>query len=169
MKASTLNELKKELGNLGSKELIDLCIRLAKYKKDSKELLTYLLFEADNEQAYIEGVKADINLGFEEINRSNLYLVKKGLRKILRNTNKHIRYSGNKQTETELLIYFCSTLNASGINISKSTQLINLYDQQLKKINKAFSSLHEDLQFDYRQALNELIRKSPSSSVNLIL
>lgn len=165
MKAATLNELKKELGNLGPKEVVELCIRLAKYKKDSKELLTYLLFEADNEQAYIDGVKADINLGFEELNRSNLYLVKKGLRKILRHTNKHIRYSGNKQTETELLIYFCRTLNASGINISNSTQLINLYDQQLKKINKSFSNLHEDLQFDYRQELEILMQKSLSKDI----
>ena len=46
MKAATLNELRKELQALSSKELVEICLRLAKYKKESKELLTYLIFEA---------------------------------------------------------------------------------------------------------------------------
>ena len=44
MKAATLNELKHELSHLPAEELLDLCTRLARFKKENKELLTFLLF-----------------------------------------------------------------------------------------------------------------------------
>lgn len=52
MKAASLNELKNELNTLPPLQLLDICLHLAKYKKDNKELITYLLFEAQNEAAY---------------------------------------------------------------------------------------------------------------------
>lgn len=156
MKSASISEIKKELSTLSSKELLEHCLRLAKYKKENKELLNYLLFEAGDEESYIESVKQEMDELFGEINRSNLYLVKKTLRKILRTTNKHIKYSGIKQTEIELLIYFCRKIKQSRIPIHKNTVLTNLYQQQLKKIGKALSTLHEDLQFDYQETLTEL-------------
>ena len=36
MKAASLSDLKKELQQIPQKELIDLCLNLAKYKKDNK-------------------------------------------------------------------------------------------------------------------------------------
>ena len=154
MKAATVNELKKELSHLSAKDLVELCNRLARFKKENKELLTYLLFEAHNEAAYIKGVKSEIDFGFNEIPKGNsLYLVKKSVRKILRSTNKYIRYTGSKTAEVELLIHFTLTLKHSGIPIDKSTALTNLYQAQLKKINKTIITFHEDLQHDYRSAL----------------
>lgn len=131
-------------------------MRLAKYKKENKELLTYLLFEANDEDAYIEGVKHEIDLGFEGMNRSNLYFAKKSIRKTLRITNKYIKYSGAKQTEVELLIYFCKTLKGYNLPIKSSTVLSNLYQKQLQRIRKALSSLHEDMQYDYKDDLESL-------------
>jgi hypothetical protein len=156
MKTATLSELKKELNTVAPKQILDICMRLAKYKKDNKELLTYLLFEAENEQAYIKGIKLQMDEQFSEMNKSNAYLAKKSLRKILRSTNKFIKYSGSKETEAELLIYFCSKVKKSGIRIDSNTVLTNLYQQQLKKIDKALSSLHEDLQYDYTKELERL-------------
>ena len=46
MKASTVSELKEELKHLPPAQLLELCLRLARFKKENKELLTYLLFEA---------------------------------------------------------------------------------------------------------------------------
>ena len=60
MKAATSNELKQELQASSSKQLIELCLRLAKFKKENKELLTYLLFEANDEAAYIQSIKNEI-------------------------------------------------------------------------------------------------------------
>ena len=157
MKAATLNELKRELQTLTPARVIELCMHLAKYKKENKEMLTYLLFEAQDEPAYIKDVKDQIDEQFEGMNKSNLYLAKKTSRKILRTTNKYIKYSGSKQTEAELLIYFCKKLKNSGIPMHTSIALSNLYQRQIQKINKALATLHEDLQYDYLEELKPLI------------
>ena len=156
MQTATIHELKRELATLDEKKLVELCLRLSKYKKDNKELLTYLLFEAHDENAYIESIKREIDLQFSEMNRSNLYYVKKSLRKTLRMANKFIRYSGIKTTAVEVLVYFCSELKNSGIPIHKSKVLTNLYRAQLMKIESNINSLHEDLQYDYRLELEGL-------------
>lgn len=156
MKAAGSAELKQELKDLSQARLINLCLRLARFKKENKELLTYLLFDADDLQAYIESVKQEISDNFSEINTSSLYYVKKSLRKILRTVNKHVRYTGEKQAEVELLLHFCKTLHSSKIPFRKSNALHNLYLSQLKKIKATVSTLHEDLQFDYMRQLEGL-------------
>lgn len=156
MKAYSLNALKNELGELSPAKVMALCMRLAKYKKENKELLTYLLFHAHDEEAYIKNIKNEIDEKFEEINKSNVYYVKKSLRKILRSTNKYIKYSGSDQTETELLIYFCKKMRNVGIPLDASVAYNNIYLNQLKRIHKAVESLHEDLQYDYRKEIETL-------------
>jgi hypothetical protein len=157
MKASTVHEIKTELSHLKADDLIELVLRLSKFKKENKELLTYLLFEAHDEQAFIKSVEGEIAEQFKEIPKGNsLYLVKKSVRKILRRTNKHIQYTGSKTAEVRLLIYFCSRLKESGIPIEQSTALTNLFEGQLKKIKKVLGTLHEDLQYDYLKQLEEI-------------
>lgn len=156
MKASTISELKQELVSTPSSTLIDLCLRLARFKKENKELLTYLLFEAHDTQAYIQSVKNEMALQFTDINKSNVYFVKKTLRKILRTAKKYIRYSGIAIVEVELLIYFCESMKQLGISINKNPVLLNIYQNQVKNINKALEDLHEDLQYDYQKAVNKL-------------
>lgn len=156
MRTATVHELKKELQSVAPGRLLELCLRLAKFKKENKELLTYLLFESHNEEEYVTSVKLLIDEGFAEIGSTNLYLTKKSLRKILRSTHKYIRYTGSKQVEATLLIYFSAKLKNSGIPFQKSTILINLYQQQIKKIEVALQSLHEDLQYDYQKEVDAL-------------
>ncbi|MFA5973455.1 MAG: hypothetical protein WC780_13980 [Lentimicrobiaceae bacterium] len=149
MKAFSISTLKKELNTLPPVDVVDICLKLVKYKKENKELLSYLLFDANNELEYIRNIKEEIDLQFAEINLSHLYFAKKSLRKILKITNKYIRYSGHKQTEVELLIHFCTKFKKSGISIKSSNSLSNLYVNQVRKIHTAISTLHEDLQHDY--------------------
>ena len=156
MKASTINELKQELVNAPAPTLVDLCLRLARFKKENKELLTYLLFEAHDAAAYIKGVKEEMTLQFADINKSNVYFVKKTLRKILRSVKKYIRYSGLAIVEVELLIYFCESMKELDFSIDKNPVLYNIYQNQLKNINKALKGLHEDLQYDYLRAVKNL-------------
>lgn len=158
MKAASVNELKEELKSLPASTLVDLCVRLVKYKKENKELLNYLLFESHDEPAYREAVKREIDEAFTVINSSNLYFAKKSIRKILRITGKYIKYTGSKQTEVELLLYFCSALKKSGIPFQKSTALNNLYVSQLNKAEKAMEGMHEDLQYDYRRDMDKLLK-----------
>jgi len=156
MKAATVTELKKELHQLDPKTLAELCLRIAKYKKENKELLSYLLFNADDEADYIEKVKSEMDEQFAEINKSHVYFAKKSLRKILRFTNKYIKYSSQKQTEAELLIHYCVKMKNSGISYQRDVSLVNLYARQKQKIEKAISKLHEDLQFDYQDELKKI-------------
>lgn len=156
MKTATINELKSELITLKPAEVLALCMRLAKYKKDNKELLTYLLFEAADEKGFIDGIKSEIDIQLEAINKTNSYFVKKSLRKTLRFTNKFIKYSGSKQTEVELLVYFCKKMKDSGLPIRSNTILSNIYQRQIQRIKKALSTLHEDLQFDYKDDIESL-------------
>ena len=149
MKPATIAQLKKELQHRDPDELLQLCLRLARFKLENKELLTYLLFEAGNEVGYIETVKEQVDAQFEAINTSNYYYIKKSVRKILRGLRKYIRYSGNKETEVELLLYFCKKLNELHPPIRKNRTLHNLYERQMAQIHKKITALHEDLQYDY--------------------
>jgi hypothetical protein len=157
MRSATIHELKQELLSLKPAKLIELNLRLGRFKKENKELLTYLLFEADDEQQYIRGIRSEIDELFETINLSHLYYAKKTLRKISRVINKFSRYSGIKTTETELRLYFLEKLKNSGIPLRRNTVISNIYDGQVKKIKKLIASLHEDLQYDYSRQLAGLL------------
>ncbi|MBC8490166.1 MAG: hypothetical protein H8D45_29455 [Bacteroidetes bacterium] len=157
MKTAYISQLKQEMKNRSSNELLEICLRLARFKKENKELLTYLLFEVQDEQTYVESIKKEIDRQFQEINKSNIYFAKKSIRKIVRTTNKFTRYSGRKQTEVELLMHFCKRLKDSGISMNKSIALNNIYIRQIQKIKKAISTLHEDLQYDYGEELKPLL------------
>lgn len=156
MKAASIAELKTELKRVPQADLIEIVLRLARYKKENKELLSFLLFEADDLEGYIQSVQKEIEDGFGEINTANMHWAKKGIRKVLRITNKHIRYTGSKVAEVELLLHFCRELQELDIRLDKSTQLTNLYSAQLKKIRAAIATMHEDLQYDYLSQVEEL-------------
>ncbi len=156
MKAATIQDIKQELQTLSPARLTELCLRLARFKKDNKELLTYLLFEAGDETSYIDQIKKEIDGEFEGLPKPNLYLTKKSLRKVLRVTAKQIRYTGSPQAEVELLTYFLQKMQRSGIPFRDSPVLVNLYNQQLKKIRAVIAAMHEDLQYDYLRGLKGL-------------
>ncbi len=156
MKSVTLKELSQELTYRTPKELRDLCLRLARFKKENKELLTYLLFESSDELTYVQRVKKEMDEEFAQINRTSYYFIRKSVRKILKNTRKYIRYSQKKQTEVELLLHFCARLKSLSPPIQKNAALMNLYNRQIDTIIRKVSVLHEDLQYDYTLELSEL-------------
>ena len=156
MKPASVNEIKKKLKETDKNELIEICQRLARFKKENKELLTYLLFEDDDLPSYIKNVKEEIDEGFLQVNTSNVYFAKKTIRKILRIANKHIRYTNSKIAEVEILLHYVISFKGLNLSWQKSTALTNLYKTQLKKIDTAISTMHEDLQYDYRRELDRL-------------
>lgn len=156
MKAASVIQLKKELETLNEEHLKQLCLRLARFKKENKELLTYLLFESDDEAFYIEGIKEEIDQLFEDINTKSYFYIKKSVRKILRSLKKYARYSNSKETEVELLLYYCHKLKNLKPSINNNVTLTNIYLRQIDNIEKKLTKLHEDLQYDYREQLNKL-------------
>ena len=157
MKAASVKELKTALKECPPAQLIELCLSLAKFKVECKELLTYLLFEAGNEAAYIQEVKHTITLQFEAINTANYYYIKKSVRKILRNVKKYIRYSKQKETTAELLLHFCTEVKRNYPNMKSSKALQNIYNRQVEALQKTINTLHEDLQYDYTEELKSLL------------
>lgn len=156
METASLSNIKNELKSIAPQQLQELCLRMAKYKKENKELLNYLLFEAINEQTFIQNVKDEIDEQFKQLNKNSFYLAKKTLRKALKTTDKYIKFSGLKETEIELLLHFCQTMKKSGIQMRSHRVVLNMYLRQKERIRKVYEMLHEDLQFDYEEAIEQL-------------
>ena len=71
MKASSISQIKKELQYVSKEELIEIVLRIGKYKIENKELLSYLLLDSSDEEGYIEKIKMYMDFQFEIINREN--------------------------------------------------------------------------------------------------
>ena len=156
MKIESIVTIKKELQHLPKEDLLALCLRLGKFKKENKALLTYLLFEAHDEDGYVSSVKSTLDELFDGMNTDSYFYMKKTIRKILRQIRIYSRYSSKKSTEVELLLYFCERLNELRPSIHRNRTLSNLYERQIISIKKKITGLHEDLQYDYSMQLNEL-------------
>jgi hypothetical protein len=156
MKTASLKEIKTELENTPPDKLLELCLRLTKFKKENKELLTYLMFEESNEPAYVTSVKTLLDELFETVNKTQLYFAKKTIRKIVRIANRYIKYSNSKTTEPDVLIHVCEKINELKLDLKKNSALHNIYLSQIKKIKKAVNGMHEDEQYDYLKMLGEL-------------
>jgi hypothetical protein len=155
MKSASSNEIKAALHHLSPKEMLQICLRIAKYKRENKELLTYLLYEADNELQYIANIKVEIDEYFENLVVLNFSNLLKKLRKVVRLANKYIKFSGSKNVEVAVLIYICQKLKPY-TKESSSTALLNLYNRQVIKIDKALLKLEEDLQYDYKSEIEAI-------------
>lgn len=162
MQTSTLQQIKLAIRKLPPAELELLVLQLAKFKTANKALLHYLLFEREDEAAYIEKVNQSISETMEMTNQTQVYLAKKTIRKALRIADNHIRYSGKAETCVEILLHFCSCLEQLPIDFEKYPILVNLYQRQLKKIDQAIQKLHEDLQYDYQQLILKTLKHSKS-------
>lgn len=158
MKAASVKDLKKELQQRSPSELVALCLRLSKFKKENKELLSYLLFEADDEDTFIRQMEAEMLEQFSAINTKSQLFIKKGVNKILRGVKTTIRYSGKKETEVELLLFFCAQMKAIRPSIKRIPVLQNLYERQVDRIRKVIPLLHEDLQHDYTSELDRIYK-----------
>ena len=156
MKAVPITRIKKELQHLSQEELVEIVLRVGKYKVENKEFLTYLLFEASDEDGYIDVVKEYINEQFEYINQQNYYFIKKSVRKILRTIKKYVKFSKKPETEAALLVHFCRKLKKMEPSYINNTVLTNMFDRQLGLAEKTIEKMHEDLQYDYKLEIEEL-------------
>jgi hypothetical protein len=157
MNTASLRDIKLELKNKSKEEITDLCLLMTKYKKVNKELLTYLLYDKQDEAAYVQDIKHEIDNQFDAVNMGSYYFINKGVRKTLRICKKYIRYSKLKETEVEVLIYFCSKVKTVSGHYDRNGTLMNIYDKQLEMARKKISGLHEDLQYDYNLMIDEVL------------
>lgn len=155
LETQSISSIKKELMQLSAPELSRIILRLAKYKKINKELTHYLLFEAHDEESFIEKVKHIINERFKDTPKNSSYLATKQIRKTLRLSNQYAGYSDLVQTEIEILLHFCIQTKPFISLYKNQIVLNNIYIRQFQKLNKLIGKLHEDLQYDYEQRMRE--------------
>lgn len=136
---------------------MELTLRLARFKKENKELLTFLLYEAHDVNGFVQQVKQEMDDEFLRMNRDTIYLAKKSLRKILRIIGKYSRYIGTTEAEIELLVHFINNIHKSNIPYRGGAVISNLYDTQLRKIEKLIGELDEDLQYDWRREFEKAL------------
>lgn len=156
MKASSIKQLKDELKHQSKDDLESLVLRLARFKAENKELLTYLLFEAHDEAAFIQSAKEELEEDFENINAASPFYVKKSLRKMIRKIRKYSRYSNHKETEVELMLFFAGRLKEDPANYLQYHNLLKIYLQQIATIKNKLPKLHEDLQYDFKEELKRI-------------
>jgi len=156
MKAARVAQLRKELKYYEKDELIELCLRVAKHKKTGKELLTYLLFESKNEDQYIQSLKMHIDEVFDGLDVRYSRPTKKKLRRLSRFVNSWTNYSKKKATEVEVRIHICRKIKETTVPRRLNFFMQRFYERQRKKIDKRLPKLHEDLQFDFEEMLEEL-------------
>ena len=158
MKAASIVTLRKALAHLDRQALQQLCLRLARFKLENKELLTYLIFESEDELQYVQSIKSQLDKLFDEINTNRYFFIKKSVRKILRRIRKFSRYSNASETEVELLLYFCCKMKTIQPSIFDNKTLTNLYNRQVEASRKKTLKLHEDLQYEYQLQIEKLIQ-----------
>jgi len=156
MKSESSEEIKKEIRQLSPKKLAELIMRLARFKKENKELLSYLLFFSENPQGYTDSLKLEMEEEFIDLPKASVYFTKKALRKVLRNISRQNRYMATKIANAELLVHFCKLCMNKNLVSRKQPVLLKIYEQQLEKIEKLIPELEEDLQFDFRREVEKL-------------
>ena len=162
MDTASIKQLKDTLSTLGREALIGLLLRMVKFKKENKELLTFLLFEADDLDAYVYEITLLIKDEFENYRLKTAYYKRKGCRRVLRMLKKYIKYSADKEVEVRLLLAYVSMVAESKTFINdRVIQKIAL--RQLLLAEKSIVKLHEDLQYEYKLELEELMQQMPQS------
>ncbi|MDP3928743.1 MAG: hypothetical protein Q8R57_06955 [Bacteroidota bacterium] len=154
METQSIAAIKKELTHISEPELLAICLRLIKFKKANKELAHYLLFEAQDENAYVAKINALIKERFNETPTHSAYFAMKHIRKTLKLVNQYSAYSDLVQTEIDLLLFFLEELKPFKKYYPHQLVLSNLWDRQLVKLHKLVAKLHEDLQYDYERRMN---------------
>ena len=153
----SLASLKKELSGLERTELIAICARLARYKKENKELLAYLLLDADDPILYAEKIKPLLDEPFEAPYHSAWAFAKR-LRKALRQIAKYHRFTGSARGEAELLMYLLQKFEGDWRRGITQAGIQKIILRCFEKIESLLEKMDEDYGSDFEEPLADLKR-----------
>jgi hypothetical protein len=154
-----LSDLKKELSELSKPDLIKLCLRVAKLKRENKELLAYLIFDSDDPLFYAQKLKPEIKEVFEQPFQHGYHFTK-SLRKTTRLITKYYRFTSNKQGETELLLYLVDQFHLSWRYEYRYQALGKVIFRCLEKAQANLKKIDEDFRADFEHPIAELLQKT---------
>lgn len=155
MENRKLIDIKKTMLHLTEKELMELCLSLIRYKKENKELVSYLLYDKHDEAYFIEKLCVDVDDMFKEIEGLTSRDIRKKARKIIRHCDKWLRFSKRKDTEIEVRMHLLKKIRTFPFTRSLTYFQETLYLRQRKKIMQSIPKVHEDLQNDYIDYMEE--------------
>ena len=158
MSPATIEDIKKELQTLPAKKVLELTLKLARFKKENKELLTYLLFEAGDTEGYVQSLQIEIDEMMADIHKAPSAVVKKQLRRITRLITRQGKYMASKSAAAELHLHFCTSISQHPENLLNITSAQTIYQQQVNKLSKLIPTLESDLQYDLQQKFDTLTR-----------
>ncbi len=169
MKLSEHKDLKIEILALPPKEKDKLLLRLVAKDKVLTEHLHFLLLENENDlQERVAAIKTTILQTMESLagsKRVNAKEVLTALRKLAKLVNHNLRVTKANFEDVELRTFLFNhtvTEFKSGVFSSYKNyeQLFATYFIKSTLITcRKFDKLHEDLQFDLKEGLNELLKK----------
>ncbi len=148
MKLERLTDIKKELKELNNQQLNEICLSLAKLRKENKEFLNYLLVNASDQAGFAEDIKTELLTHFLQL-PDNQYKKAKAIRKIISLLSKYNKFMRNQQLEVELSLWFINQLILNATISPSHKSVCNIVTRQLDKTGVLIQKLHEDLQFDY--------------------
>ncbi len=151
----SLSDIRKELAYASPEELKSLCLRMARFKKENKEHLAFLLFQK-NEADFIKSVKAEISDALDDIHRIHAFQARKVLQKTLRTIVKYKKFCLSKVFEMEVMLHFIRSMQAKQISEYTSSYTGQFYKKQQLKLVKILESLDEELSMDYRDEVEDL-------------
>jgi hypothetical protein len=160
MKTASIHQLKSEMLAMEPHQIIDICLKLAKFKKENKEYLDYLVWGLVDSEQYVEDLKLEISEMFQNIQADrNFYFVKKSIRKIQRFVNRYCKYLIEKELCCELRLFYVERLIQFIQDWNYQSHAQKIVQTELGKIKAFIGKLHEDYQFDYTLRYEELKAK----------
>lgn len=165
MRLSEHKELKIEILALPPKEKDKLLLRLVAKDKVLTEHLHFLLLEdEDSLRDRVSTLKEEITTAYKNYTLAKDVLV--SLRKLMKSINHFLKVTKSSFEDVELRIFLLNH-TPSEFKIRSSSSFKN-YEQlfavffvkSILATLKKYEKLHEDLQFDLREGLSELINKA---------
>lgn len=149
-------EIKKAVSYLDEQELRALLMDIIGFSTDNKRFAYFKLHEQQDEQFFLVESKEFLLQEFFKAVNTNFWTGKKSLQKLRSTLNKLLKFTKRKDFQLELILYFCQQAKEFGYLSYKHPVIDNLYATQLRKAESLISKLHEDLQYDYQQQVEEL-------------
>lgn len=154
-----ITEIKKAINFLDEKELKTLLLDIIGFATDNKRFAYFKLNEQQDEGFFLAETKELLLQEFGKCHHTNYWTAKKLLQKLRGTLNKLIKFTKHKDQQLELIIYFCQQTEEFGYLRYRHPVIQNLFAVQLRRAESLVSKLHEDLQYDYEQQLEELREK----------
>lgn len=151
----SLVNLKKSLKQLPPEELMELVLRLTKYKKENKELLTFLVSYESDAQALCVDFKEELSEAFADMNAHGYYAAKT-MRKQLKLVTQFRRFTKSNEYTIDLQAHYLRTVIQYLSPTQRNRSVQSILYRVLLRIEKDISKLHEDLRYDYESLPGEL-------------